>query len=129
MMGLASLPARDLDRLQKLAGLLGSDGDGERANAARMCTNLLREHGLTWRDALTPALPRVSVPPIPVTPMPDHQKAAAECLAWQEVLTSWEWSFCMDLRHLRRLSAKQSDTLDRIVDKVRRHKARAGAHG
>ncbi len=128
MSGLAILPARDLDRLQKLAGLLGSDGDGERANAARMCTDLLRGHGLTWRDALTPALPRQSAKPEPVRPMSRHAQQAAHCLAFKEYLTAWEAEFCSSLTDRRDLTAKQAGTLAGIVGKVERLRARAGAH-
>jgi hypothetical protein len=45
-----TLPARDLDRLVKLCGLLTSDADGERATAARMASDLLRQHRLTWAE-------------------------------------------------------------------------------
>lgn len=39
-------------RFQKLAGMLGSDGHGERANAAGMATELLRTAGLTWSEVM-----------------------------------------------------------------------------
>lgn len=39
-------------RFQKLAGMLGSDGHGERANAAGMATELLRTAGLTWGEVM-----------------------------------------------------------------------------
>jgi hypothetical protein len=40
------------ERFGKLLGKLGSDQDGERANAASLCTKLLREHRLTWADVV-----------------------------------------------------------------------------
>jgi len=52
MAGAVALPARDLDRLIKLCGLLTSDADGERATAARMASDLLRAHRLTWAEVL-----------------------------------------------------------------------------
>lgn len=39
-------------RFLKLAGMLGSDGDGERANASAMANRLLREAELTWGEVL-----------------------------------------------------------------------------
>jgi hypothetical protein len=46
------LPPADLSRLEKLAGMLGSDFDGERAAAAAMASKLLQSHGLTWADVI-----------------------------------------------------------------------------
>jgi hypothetical protein len=44
------------DRLRKklvrVLGYLGSDSAGERDNAARMATRMLKEAGLTWYDVL-----------------------------------------------------------------------------
>jgi len=38
------------DRLKKLVPMLGSDRDGEVANAARLITRILKESGLDWHD-------------------------------------------------------------------------------
>jgi hypothetical protein len=38
------------DRLKKLVPMLGSDRDGEVANAARVITKILKESGLDWHD-------------------------------------------------------------------------------
>ncbi len=46
------LPPADLSRLEKLAGMLGSDFDGERATAAALASKLLQNHGLTWADVI-----------------------------------------------------------------------------
>jgi hypothetical protein len=127
MPSLASLPAKDADRLAKLAGLLGSDSDGERANAARLATDLLKRYGLTWRDALTPAPAHQVAPPTPAWPMP-HQRAISECLAWNAILSDWEKQFLRDVKLLPRLTTKQQETVNRILEKVRRHAAREGAH-
>ena len=43
------------DRLAKLLGMLGSDHDGERANAGRMADELIRANGLRWADVLAVA--------------------------------------------------------------------------
>lgn len=39
-------------RLIKIAGLLASDSDGERASAAAHASEILRRNGLTWEQAL-----------------------------------------------------------------------------
>lgn len=40
------------ERFRKLVGMLGSDGDGERANAAALANRLLREVDLTWGEVV-----------------------------------------------------------------------------
>lgn len=39
-------------KLVKVLGMLGSDYPGERDNAARMATQILKDAGLTWYDVL-----------------------------------------------------------------------------
>jgi len=39
-------------RLVKVLGMLGSTHAGERDNAARMATQILKDAGLTWYDVL-----------------------------------------------------------------------------
>ena len=53
----ARLDPSAADRLVKLCGMFSSDGDGERATAARMANDLVRSNGLTWRDLLAPISP------------------------------------------------------------------------
>jgi hypothetical protein len=50
-----ALAPEALDRLVKLLGMLGSAHDGEIANAGRKAHALVRQHGMTWADLLTPA--------------------------------------------------------------------------
>ena len=40
----------DWNRIAKFAGLLGSSGDGEVVNAARMIDRALKAEGLSWGD-------------------------------------------------------------------------------
>jgi hypothetical protein len=40
------------DRLTKLLGMLGSNGDGEVDNAGRMADDLRRKLGMTWHDLI-----------------------------------------------------------------------------
>jgi hypothetical protein len=44
------IDAKRWERLADLAGMLGSDHDGERATAAHMATVQLKSMGLTWRE-------------------------------------------------------------------------------
>jgi hypothetical protein len=53
---------RDVDRLAKVAGLLGSDHAGERSAAALRATEILRACGLTWRDVIERALAPAPAP-------------------------------------------------------------------
>lgn len=55
----------DRERLIRIAGLLTSDGMGERASAAAKASDMLRAAGMTWRDALssTQGAPRVLLIP------------------------------------------------------------------
>ena len=45
----------DRDRLAKLLGMCGSHHEGERANAARMASDMVCEAGLTWPQVLASA--------------------------------------------------------------------------
>jgi hypothetical protein len=46
------MDAKLRERFGKFLGKLESDQDGERANAASLCTKLLREYRLTWADVV-----------------------------------------------------------------------------
>ena len=46
------IDAKWLERLVRIAGMIGSEHDGELATAARMVTNELRMRGLTWRQVI-----------------------------------------------------------------------------
>jgi hypothetical protein len=67
------------ERLVKLLGLLGSDQDGEVVNAGRMADRLVRQHGLTWPDIITPTPPAMFVP---------LSRAPASALEWRQ-LAAW----------------------------------------
>lgn len=109
----ALLPPAAADRLVKLAGMLGSSYDGERANAAAACTRLLHDHGLTWREVL--AAPAAK----PAGPPPTGWRAiVAECLLMPERLTEWERGFLRNLPVFSRLSDRQQQCLDRIAARV-----------
>ena len=52
------VPAELVDKLSKIAGLLGSSVDGERSAAAYRATALIRAAGLTWAELIHAAGPR-----------------------------------------------------------------------
>jgi hypothetical protein len=43
----------DRKRLTAILGMLGSDAEGERDNAARLAEQFRRQHGLTWDELLS----------------------------------------------------------------------------
>jgi hypothetical protein len=59
-----ALTDADRIRLARLLGMLGSDHDGEVANAGRLADRLVRGAGLTWLDV-------VEAPALPTTPQPE----------------------------------------------------------
>lgn len=103
----------DRDRLVKLLGLLGSDHDGERANAAAAADRLVRAAGLTWRDLILPELPQS-------VRRPAVKDALAFVLARQSLLTAWERKFCVSLYTQHSAATdKQAAILAQIVEKCR----------
>lgn len=56
------------ERFARIAGMFGSDFDGERASAARKADSLIRDSGLTWNDVAKllaePGAPKFAPPPI-----------------------------------------------------------------
>ena len=122
-----ALPAEVIAKLPKLLGMLGSDYDGERAVAGRMASDLLRKYRLTWTDVLggieVQVSPRVRVWHEPIS----HREAAAECLAWPEILNGWERAFLVSISSRWRLSGRQTHCLERILIKVRAFARASGA--
>lgn len=47
-----AIQKRDVERLERILGLLGSDHDGERASAALAASALIGKHKLSWRDVI-----------------------------------------------------------------------------
>lgn len=52
----------DFTKFLGVVGRLGSDFDGERATAARMATDMLRQHGMAWSDVLQLPQPEQPAP-------------------------------------------------------------------
>ena len=126
MTGLAMLAPTVVDRFVKVAGMLGSDHDGEILNAARAGTKLLWDAGLTWRDALTPSSvsphqfrQRRSAEDVePVRPTPAGWRKVMLCLHLPTIFNAMEAKFLADMSGLyqrgRSPSEKQSAWIDRL---------------
>jgi hypothetical protein len=121
-------PDHVIDRLRKLLGLLGSDHENERAVAGRMASDLLRRHKLTWSDVVAVERPAPRAP-VRVWHEPRrHREAAAECLAWPEILNEWELDFLKSISGRWSLSGRQQHCLARIIEKCRHFARASGAH-
>ena len=112
-----ALPPPTAERLVRIAGMLGSAHDGERANAAAAGTRLLQQHGMTWRDLI---LPGPAERP-QARQGGDHQARARRVLADAAGrLTAWESGFLSVLsRQLRSPSVKQEQVLARLEERCR----------
>jgi len=112
----------DRDRLARVLGMLGSAHDGEIIAAARQAERLRADAGLTWTDIV---IPRLSAPQRrqKVGPVAD---LVAFVLEHGDTLTEWEIGFVEGVARQRfRLSPKQREILDRLVQKAQRAEARA----
>jgi hypothetical protein len=108
------LPPAERDRLAKLLGMLGSDHDGEVLNAARLADRLVRDHGITWLDAITaPVDPQLSTDD-PLARFAACAEACTFALTRAPMLTQWEFDFLRNVARFSRLSSKQRKTLRRV---------------
>jgi hypothetical protein len=116
----ALLAQHSADKLVKICGLLGSDHEGERASAAAKADALVRSHGLTWADVISP----------PITPGASRIRAwRADDPHWRDLLafcasrmTSLNSRECEFLRSIARrrgdLTERQRDWLEHIAAKL-----------
>jgi hypothetical protein len=132
MAGAVALPARDLDRLIKLCGLLTSDADGERATAARMASDLLRAHRLTWAEVLKAGGTVVREVRVERGPCPGCAAQAQARRSWRsavallcrvaleqpDLLNGWERRFVFSVGDQVRLSEKQHAVVMRLLERV-----------
>jgi hypothetical protein len=65
-----------IKRLAAIAGMLGSEHDGERANAARLASLELKRLGVTWRQVIERAFTLVK-------PAPGYRREEASQPFWQ----------------------------------------------
>jgi hypothetical protein len=102
-----------VEHLAKLLGMLGSDHDGEIANAGRAAHEFIRRFGLTWRDVLA-------------DPPADWQSMALQVRAHRHMLSPRESDFINNISRLRRQPTdKQLEWLISIYERVRRERSAA----
>ena len=87
------VPAALVDKLAKVAGLLGSDHDGERSAAAFRATTLIREAGLTWRQLIEAAGPRATDARSNCDALPGWRQQLQVIVDRSKDLTAWEAGF------------------------------------
>jgi hypothetical protein len=100
------LDTQSAERLTKFLGLLGSNSDGERANAARMADQLVRGLGLTWGD--------IVIPPHAV-PASDWRRMANYCRMLRDQLNQREMEF---VESITRYRGAPSDKQQRWLSKI-----------
>ena len=121
---MSSLDPSTKNRLVKLLGMLGSDHDGERANAAHAADKLLRQNGLTWREWIEGRQKPREPEPAGVGIL----DAIERCLGCPEMLNEWERRFLGDVRaRAPDLTEKQLAKVEQIYRKVRTYRGFAGA--
>jgi hypothetical protein len=115
----ALLPADALERLIRLAGMMGSNQLGERAAAAAKATELLQAHKLTWRELLEGLRPAPALEPPERDWRADPWRSVVRrCLDHPELLSEWERRFCESIAWRAKLSWKQRSRLAKVADKI-----------
>jgi hypothetical protein len=107
------LPHNIAERLIRVLGMLGSDCAGERAAAGLLADKMVKERGLCWRDVI-----------MPTPPAPWHEPETIEAkhdflLDHSDQLTPWERRFVASVSGFARLSDRQTEVIDQLVEKVR----------
>lgn len=91
---MAPVDPKAATRLGKLCGLLGSDHEGERSNAAALATRELRALGMSWQELVARAFPRcIQAPAHAAAPASGDRwcrEMLRRLLGVQHLLTGWE---------------------------------------
>ena len=102
-----------LERLIKLLGMLGSAHDGERAAAGLKADELLRRHGLTWKELILGLAPAAEPPKL------GWRDKVVACEAHRHCLNNRERAFVSSLARWRGTpTEKQLAWLDRIYENL-----------
>jgi hypothetical protein len=123
---------RDVDKLAKILGLLGSWHPAEAAAAAHKASEFVRSRGWQWIDVLkVPALPATAGYSGPRdnggsdTGADDlfgafggWNSAVAFCLKHRKLVTKWELEFLTKVSSWHSISPKQRPILAGICDKI-----------
>jgi hypothetical protein len=120
------LTERDLDRLAKILGRLGSSHPGEVAAAGHKATEFIRDHGLQWQDILR--VPQLatgngsgwdrSEADDPFEAFGGWRGAVQFCLEHARELTPWERAFVAKIEGWHSISPKQRPVLSGICTKL-----------
>jgi hypothetical protein len=119
------IQAKDMERLSRVCGMLGSDYEGERANAAAAATRILRGAGWCWSDVIERAMrseqqtagdrARRSSEPPRLAPHLLARWALDSAVSW----TRWETEFLLNLAtRPGRLSPRQAEVLRRLAERA-----------
>ena len=114
----AVVAPRDVERLGKLLGLLGSHHEGERATAAALADRQLRALGLDWHELVERAFRLSAAPPQARQPAATHRASTAWLLSCRPLLSKWELSFAESIHVKARLTPKQAAKLREVVHRV-----------
>jgi hypothetical protein len=113
MTGRALLNPKAAEHLVKLCGLLGSNHEGERANAGKLADDFVRKLGLRWSDV-------ICIATVNGTPA-EWQGMALKCEQHWSELTERERDFVANLRRLRKPpSDRQLEWLETIAERLER---------
>jgi len=118
---------KERERLVALLGMMGSSGDGEALNAARLAQKFVVDRKLTWNDVITAQTTAQKSAANPYDEMmrnaqrnaqqsaATHQQKAAWLLQnYKDKLSNVEKEFVSDMVHWIRPSPKQQNWLNRI---------------
>jgi hypothetical protein len=110
---MATIDEKTTERLIQICGMLGSEHEGERANAAKKATDILKGMGSTWRDLITGAVKYMPSGHAP--PPKDVLKEAPD--NWKSYLQT-----CLDNRPLQGWSSEEYDFLISLAFQWRKPK-------
>ena len=114
---MANLSMPDLERLERILGMLGSSHDGERAAAALKANELITNRGVTWADLIASLK---SAGGVPAGGMLPHWSDAQECLRSSETWSDREADFLRNMTRKRKApTPAQAEWLADLLARVR----------
>lgn len=108
------IPEDILPKLIKICGMFGSDGIGERGNAALHADKIIRSLGFTWASLL--ASVGTTTPTVDKQVLPKHIKLyqIADTLLNDRAINTWQYDFLTNLLKFKTLSTRQQAKVDEI---------------
>lgn len=116
---------KERERLVALLGMMGSSGDGEALNAARLAQKFITDRKLTWNNVIATTTTTFSTNPYEEmmqkareraaqSPQTHQQKAAWLIKHYEDMLSNVERDFVLDMIHWNTPTPKQQTWLNRI---------------